>query len=160
MLDSERTQIPDRSFQCGDAHFARTSVAFENEQNERVKGGSYSVVYFDEDKQPEVIVYSGESGLKKIGIDPDTLFAKYSEARVVDYYGVFDSRAAERLGACKRLEALKVGMMRDMALTIEILQSLPKLKHLRGNFDVELVEQLRDALPECEVSSTVRSVPN
>jgi hypothetical protein len=128
-------------------------VEFENEQEERVKGSSYSVVYFDAEKQPEVIVYSGESGLKKIGIDPDTLFAKYSEARVVDYYGVFDSRAAEWLGACKRLEALKVGMMRDMVLTIEILKSLPKLKYIKGNFDAELLEQLRVALPECDVST-------
>ena len=156
--DSDRTRIPDRSFQCGGVEFARTSVAFENEQEERVKGGSYSMVYFDKEKQPEVIVYRGRPGLKKLGIDPDTLLAKYSEAPVVDYGSILDSRAAESIEICKRLEALKVGMMTDTALTIEKLKSLPKLKYLRGNFEADLLEQLRAALPECEVSSTEYSM--
>ena len=159
MPDSERTRIPDRLFQCGGVEFARTSKGFQNEEfrGRHSKADTYSAVHFDLDKRAEVLVWRGKPGLAKLGIDAETMFSKYSEARVLDYASVLDSSTAERISHCKNLEALKVGSIVENDQVIEFLKSIQRLKYLAGNFEADLVNQLRVALPACEVSSTIRT---
>jgi len=159
MPDSERTRIPVRLFQCGGVEFARTSKGFQNEEfrGRQTKADTYSAVHFDLDKRAEVLVWRGKPGLAKLGIDVETMISKYSEARVLDYGSVLDSIAAERISHCKNLEALKVGSIVENDQVIEFLKSMQRLKYLAGNFEADLVNQLRVALPACEVSSTIRT---
>lgn len=159
--DFERTRIPVRSFQCGGVEFARTSKGFQNEEvrGEQTKVDTYSVVHFDLDKRAEVLVWRGRPGLAKLGIDADTMISEYSEARVLDYGSVLDLTAVERISHCKNLEALKVGSIADTDQVIELLKSMRRLQFLAGKFDAHLLDQLRVALPACDVSTTVYSVP-
>jgi len=96
-------------------------------------------------------------GLAKLGIDVETMISNYSEAHVLDYDSVLDSIAAERISHCKNLEALKVGSIVENDQVIEFLKSMQRLKYLVGNFEADLLNQLRIALPACEVSSTIRT---
>lgn len=154
MPDPKQTSIPNRLFECGGTKFMRKTQKFENEEDQMTKGGSSSEVYFDLDKRAEVIVYRAGPGLKRLGIDLDTLVSRYSEARVVDYRPILDATAAEKISRCKNIKALKVGMVEDTEAAIQILQSLSRLKFLSGMFENDLLEQLRMALPECEIYST------
>ena len=159
MSDFERTRIPDRSFRCGGVEFARTSKGFQNEEvpGQRSKMDTYSVVHFDLDKRAEVLVWRGKPGLAKLGIDADTMFSEYSEARVVDYGSVLDLSSVERISHCKDLIALKVGSIADTDQVFEFLKSMRRLQFLAGNFDSYLMDQLRLAVPECDVFTTVSS---
>lgn len=152
--DSERTRIPDRIFRCGGDEFGR-KILFQNERSPRAKGASYSVVFLDPNRRAEVVVYRGGSG-----ISSNAILSKYSDARILDYFGDFDSSTAERIGNFKNLEALEIREITDTEHTIAILHSLPKLNYLRGNFDADLLEQLHVALPACDVSTREHSVPN
>ena len=87
------------------------------------------------------------------------MISEYSEARVFDYGSVLDLTAVERISHCKNLEALKVGSIADTDQVIEFLKSMRRLQFLAGEFDAYLLDQLRVALPACDVSTTVYSVP-
>jgi len=157
--DPERSRIPDRPFQYGGVEFERTSNGFQNAEyrGRATKADTYSAVYFDLKKQAEVLKWRGQPGLAKLGIAAETMFTNYSEARVLDYGSVLDLTSAEVIGHCKNLEALKVGSISDKEQVIEYLMSMQQLKYLVGNFEADLLEELRVALPACEVSSTVRA---
>ncbi len=156
MPDSERTRIPDRSFQCGGAEFARTSKGFRNEEfpGSRTKGDTYSAVHFDLGKRPEVLRWRGKPGLAKLGIAAEAMLSEYSEARVLDYGADLELAIADKISLCKNLEALKVGSIAEPDEVIEILKSMQRLKYLAGKFDTDLLEKLRVAMPACDVSST------
>ena len=154
MPEPKQTSIPNRLFECGGTKFMRKTQKFENEEDRMTKGGSSSEVYFDLDKRAEVIVYRAGPGLKRLGIDLDTMVSRYSEARVVVYRPNLNATAAEKISRCKNVEALKVGRVEDTEAAIQILQALSRLKFLSGMFDSDLFEQLKMALPECEISST------
>jgi Protein of unknown function (DUF1559) len=160
MPDSERTRIPDRSFQCGGTEFARTSKGFQNEEfrGRRTKMDTYSDVYFDLGKRPEVLVWRGKPGLAKLGIAIESMLSEYSEARVLDYGAVLELAIAEKISRYKNLEALKVGSIAEPDPVIDKLKSMQRLKYLAGEFDNELLERLRKELPACEVSSTEYSL--
>lgn len=153
MPDSERTQIPDRSFQCGGVEFARTSKGFRNEEkrNRPKLDEEHSIVYFDLDKRPEVLVWRGKPGF--------AILSEYSEARVLDYDADLDFAIADKISRCKKLEALKVDTILEPDQVIERLKSMHGLQYLAGKFDTELLERLRRELPACEVSSTEDSMP-
>lgn len=159
--DSERTRIPDRSFQCGGVELATTSKRFQNEEvlGNHDKGDTYSAVYFDLDKRPEVLVWRGGPGLAKLGIAAGAMLSEYSEARMFDYGARLDQAIADQISRCKNLEALKVGSIEELDRVIEILKTMHRLKYLAGKFDTDLLEQLRRELPACEVSSTEYSMP-
>ncbi len=156
MPDPAQTNMPNRSFECGGAEFSRTKRKFENEEARMTKGGSYSAVYFDLEKRAEVIVYRGGLGMERLGIDLDTLVSRYSEARVVDFGAMLDATTAEKISRCKNVEALKIGRLEDTEEVIRVLQSLPRLKFLSGIFGSDFVDQLKVALPGCEINSAGR----
>ena len=159
MPDPERTRIPDRPFQYGGVEFERTSNGFQNaEYRGRAKTDTYSAVYFDLEKQAEVLKWRGKPGLAKLGIAAETMFTNYSEARVLDYGAVLDLASAEMIGHCKNLEALKVGSIADKEQVIKCLKLMERLKYFAGNFEADLLNELRVALPACEVFSTARSM--
>ena len=76
----------------------------------------------------------------------------------MDYGSVLNSNAGKRISHCKNLEALRVGSIEDKDQVIEFLKSMQNLKHLAGNFEADLLEELRTTLPACEVSSTIRTM--
>ncbi len=158
--DFERTRVPDRSFHCGGVEFARTSREFQNEEirGQQTKMDTYSAVHFDLDRRAEVLVWRGKPGLAIQGISAKTMISKYSEARVLDYGSVLNSNAAETITQCKNLEALKVGLIAEPDEVIKYMKSMQRLKYLAGNFEADLLDRLRIALPACEVSSTVLSM--
>lgn len=151
--DRAQMDIPNRSFECGGVEFLRNGMTFHNEEGRMTKGSSYSEVCFDLEKRAEVIVYRSGQGVKGLGIDLDTLVSRYSEAQVVDYGAVLDKTAAQKISRFQNVEALKVGAVEDIEEVIRVLQSLSHLKFLSGNFNSELLSQLRVALPGCEISS-------
>jgi len=85
-----------------------------------------------------------------------TLRFENEEARVIDYEAVLDATTAEQISRCKNVEALKIGSLEDTEEVIRVLQSLPRLKFLSGIFNSDLLDQLKVALPGCEIYSTGR----
>ena len=152
--DPEKTRVPDRTFQCGGIEFERKGRGFGDEDEmgiarKRSKNlNAYTAVYFDLDQHAEVII------LPKLGTAADKILSEYPDAWVVEFGSILNASTADLISHFKNLEALKVSSIVEPEQVIETLKSMQRLKYLHGNFDADLLEQLRAALPTCEVSTT------